>query len=110
VIIRSWSYSRPDPACRQLGELGLPFERIVASIEETGIVWRLIEAALNRHDFIAGVDFTLCDISWGVHAHRWFGMDYRGLSRPELPALRAWYNRLGRRPACRTSVVTTPIA
>jgi glutathione S-transferase len=83
---------------------------IKTSIGETAGVWRMIETELNRHDFIAGADFTLCDICWGVHAHRWFGMDYLGLSRPELPALRAWYDRLCRRPAYQTSVVATPIA
>ncbi len=62
---------------------------IKTSIGETAGAWRLIETELNRHDFIAGPDFTLCDICWGVHAHRWFGMDYLGLTRPELPALRA---------------------
>jgi glutathione S-transferase len=69
----------------------------------------MIEAGLNRHDFIAGADFTLCDIPWGVHAHRWFGMDYQGLSRPEMPALRAWYDRLCQRPAYQHHVVATPI-
>ena len=69
----------------------------------------LVDAGLSRHDFIAGAAFTLCDICWGVHAHRWFGMDYLGLTRPELPALRAWYNRLCQRHAYQASVVATPI-
>jgi glutathione S-transferase len=82
---------------------------VAASIAETTTAWRIIEAGLNRHDFIAGADFTLCDIPWGVHAHRWFGMDYQGLSRPEMPALRAWYDRLCQRPAYQQHVVATPI-
>jgi glutathione S-transferase len=82
---------------------------VEASIAETAKAWRMIEAGLNRHDFIAGADFTLCDIPWGVHAHRWFGMDYQGLSRPEMPALRAWYDRLCQRPAYQHHVVATPI-
>jgi glutathione S-transferase len=82
---------------------------VAASIEETARAWRMIEAKLSRHDFIAGGEFTLCDIPWGVHAHRWFGMDYLGLTRPELPALRAWYDRLCQRPAYRQHVMATPI-
>ncbi|MDR3532027.1 MAG: glutathione S-transferase [Rhodopila sp.] len=82
---------------------------IEASIAETTRAWRMIEAGLSRHDFITGADFTLCDIPWGVHAHRWFGMDYLGLTRPEMPALRAWYDRLCQRPAYRQHVVSTPI-
>jgi glutathione S-transferase len=82
---------------------------VQASIAETAGAWRLIEARLDQHDFIAGAEFTLCDIPWGVHAHRWFGMDYRGLNRPEMPALRAWYERLCQRPAYQKHVVATPI-
>jgi glutathione S-transferase len=83
---------------------------IAAAIPEAASAWRLIEAQLSRHDFIAGADFTLCDIPWGVHVHRWFGMDYLGLARPEMPALRAWYDRLLQRPAYRQYVVATPIS
>jgi glutathione S-transferase len=83
---------------------------IAAAIPEAASAWRLVEAQLSRHDFIAGADFTLCDIPWGVHVHRWFGMDYLGLARPEMPALRAWYDRLLQRPAYRQYVVATPIS
>jgi glutathione S-transferase len=82
---------------------------VAASIEETARAWGLVEARLSRHDHIAGPGFTLCDIPWGVHAHRWFGMDYQGLVRPEMPALRAWYDRLCERPAYRQHVMATPI-
>jgi glutathione S-transferase len=82
---------------------------VEAAIAETTKAWRMIEAGLTRHDFIAGAGFTLCDIPWGVHAHRWFGMDYQGLTRPEMPALRAWYDRLCQRPAYQLQVVATPI-
>jgi glutathione S-transferase len=70
----------------------------------------MIEADLQVHDFIAGPAFSLCDIPWGVHAHRWFGMDFQGLTRPELPALRDWYDRLCARPAYQKAVVATPIS
>ena len=53
--------------------------------------------------------FTLCDIPWGVHANRWFGMNYLGLERPDLPAVRAWYDRLCQRPAYQRHVVACPI-
>ncbi len=82
---------------------------VAAAIEETAKGWRIIDAELARHGYIAGPEFTLCDIPWGVHAHRWFGMDYLGLTRPEMPALRAWYDRLCERPAFQRGVVATPI-
>jgi glutathione S-transferase len=83
---------------------------IAAGIEETARVWRLIDARLERHAFIAGADFMLCDIPWGVHAHRWFNMDYLGLTRPEMPALRAWYDRLRTRPGYQRHVLECPIS
>ncbi|HEX3576220.1 MAG TPA: glutathione S-transferase family protein [Rhodopila sp.] len=82
---------------------------IEAAIADTAHAWRMIEAKLEQHDFIAGRAFSLCDIPWGVHAHRWFGMDYLGLARPELPALRAWYDRLCERPAYQQQVMATPV-
>ncbi len=83
---------------------------VEASIGETARAWRMIEDKLSSHAFIAGPEFTICDIPWGVHAHRWFGMDYLGLTRPEMPALRAWYGRLCERPAYQLHVVATPIS
>ena len=82
---------------------------VAAAIEDTAHAWRMIEAKLERHDYIAGAEFTLCDIPWGVHAHRWFGMDYQGLTRPEMPALRAWSDRLRQRRAFQQHVMATPI-
>jgi glutathione S-transferase len=37
-------------------------------------------------------------------------MDYQGLVRPEVPGLRAWYDRLCERPAYRKHVIATPIS
>ncbi len=82
---------------------------IAQAIQDTAKAWGMVEAELKRHAFIAGPGFTLCDIPWGVHAHRWFGMDYLGLDRPEMPAVRAWYDKLCERPAYRTAVMATPI-
>ena len=97
-----WGLVRTPPDKRDL-------TAVAAAIEEAARAWRMIDAKLTRHDFIAGADFTLCDIPWGVHAHRWFGIDYLGLTRPEMPALRAWYDRLCQRPAYRQHVMATPI-
>jgi glutathione S-transferase len=97
-----WGLVRTPPEQRDLAA-------VAAAIEETARGWRMIDAKLSSHGYIAGADFTLCDIPWGVHAHRWFGMDFQGLTRPEMPALRAWYGRLCERPAYRQHVMATPI-
>ena len=97
-----WGLVRTPPEKRDL-------KAVAAAIEETAKVWGLVEAQVAQHDYISGPDFTLCDIPWGVHAHRWFGMNYLGLTRPELPALRAWHDRLCRRHGYQRHVVATPI-
>jgi glutathione S-transferase len=97
-----WGLVRTAPEQRDL-------KAVEAAITETARAWRMIEPRLNRHDHIAGAAFSLCDIPWGVHAHRWFGMDYQGLTRPEIPAVRAWYDRLCQRPAYQRHVMATPI-
>ena len=98
-----WGLVRTPPDKRDL-------KAIETAIAETTRAWRMIEEKLNKHAFIAGPDFTLCDIPWGVHAHRWFNMDYLGLTRPDMPALRAWYDRLRQRPAYQKAVMATPIS
>ncbi len=80
-----------------------------ALIHDTVKAWRLIEDRLSRHDYIAGRELTLCDIPWGVHAHRWFNMDYLGLERPDLPAVRAWYDRLCQRAPYRQHISDNPV-
>lgn len=83
---------------------------IAAAITEAAKAWRLAEAELSRHAYLAGETFTLADIPWGVHAHRWFNIDYLGLERPEMPALKAWYDRLCQREAYQRAVLATPIS
>ncbi len=97
-----WGLVRTPPDKRDL-------KVVAAAIEDTAKAWGMIEPRLRQHGFIAGAAFSLCDIPWGVHAHRWFGMDYLGLTRPDLPGLRAWYDRLCQRPAYQQYVMATPI-
>src|SRR3954451_4038635 len=97
-----WGLVRTPAEQRDMPAIG-------AAIEETTKAWRYLEPRLQGHAYVAGADFTLCDIPWGVHAPRWFNMDYLGLTRPDLPALRAWYDRLCQRPAYQQLVVGCPI-
>jgi glutathione S-transferase len=79
---------------------------IAQGIADAAKAYGMIEPLLAKHDFIAGADFTLADIPWGVHAHRWFNMDF---DRPALPNLHAWYRRLCDRPAYQQHVVACPV-
>lgn len=80
---------------------------IAQGIADTAKAYGLIEPLLGRQPYLAGETFTLADIPWGVHAHRWFNMDF---DRPALPNLRAWYDRLRQRPAYQQHVMATPIS
>lgn len=75
------------------------------AIEELGRHYGLLERRLSEHDFIAGPEFSLADITIGVHAHRWFSFAF---DRPHLPSLRRWYDRLRTRSAY-VSHVTQPM-
>jgi glutathione S-transferase len=98
-----WGLVRTPPELRDM-------KVIAGAIEETAKAWRLVDAEVSRHAYLAGEAFTVADIPWGVHAHRWLKLDYQGLSRPEMPALQAWYDRLCERPAYRKAVTATPIS
>jgi glutathione S-transferase len=80
---------------------------IAQGVADAAKAYGMIEPHLAKHAYIAGPDFTLADIPWGVHAHRWFNMDFE---RPPLPHLRAWYDRLCERPAYQQYIVACPVA
>lgn len=69
---------------------------IAAALVDLGRVWGLLDARLARHAHVAGPGMSLADVASGVSVHRWFALD---VERPELPHLRAWYDRLLARPA-----------
>jgi glutathione S-transferase len=95
-----WGLVRTPPDQRDMAAIG-------QAIADTAKIWRMLEGELARHDYIAGNAFTLADIPWGVHAHRWFNMQF---DRPDTPVLRAWYDRLCERPAYREHISSRPVA
>jgi glutathione S-transferase len=64
---------------------------IAAAVLEAGRGWAMLDAKLSGQEFLFGAKPSIADIAFGVHAHRWFVLP---IERPELPALRAWYERL----------------
>jgi glutathione S-transferase len=75
---------------------------IAAAVTEAAGIWAILDARLKRHDYVIGDSFTLADIAFAVHVHRWFTMAVE--ARPEAPHLHAWYQRLLERPAYRDHV------
>jgi glutathione S-transferase len=66
-------------------------------------VTAMLDDELGRHPFVAGERFSMGDIPVGAVIYRWLAIP--GIERPELPALRAWQERLAARPAFRRHVM-----
>ena len=69
---------------------------VEASRKQLAANFRIVDAELANHDYMAGDTFTVADIPMGVAAWRWFNLP---IERPPLTNLRAWYERLRARPA-----------
>jgi glutathione S-transferase len=90
-----WGLVRTEPAKRDMAAI----EKAAVKLGE---LYGFLEQVLAKHPYIAGPDLTLCDMSVGVHAHRYFS--FEGIQRPHQPNLRAWYDRLLARPAYKQHV------
>jgi len=75
---------------------------IAASIEQWNRRMTMLDARLAQTGaYVAGEAFTLADIGIGVSTHRWFATP---IERPALPAVDAYYERLGTRAGYREHV------
>lgn len=77
---------------------------IRAAVTRLERVLSIAEAELLQHDFLAGPDFTLADIQLGHLLYRYFDIN---IERADLPALRAYFERLCRRPAYAENVMVS---
>ena len=80
---------------------------IAAAIKRAQSLYGILDGELARNDWIAGPHFTLADIAYGPHVHRWFALDLPG--RTELPNLRRWYERMKARPAYAAHCIAAPV-
>jgi len=65
-----------------------------AALTQAGKLWRILDRQLEGKEYVEGA-FSVADIAFGPHIHRWFALP---IERAELPNLRAWYDRLLARP------------
>jgi glutathione S-transferase len=89
-----WRRVRTPPAQQDAAEI----ERLR---QNTAARYAFLDSQLASRPFLAGDTFSLADIAAGMTLYRWYEMP---IARPELPALRAWYERLLERPAYRKGV------
>lgn len=66
----------------------------------------ILDRYLGETPFLAGADFSVCDIPAGINTFRWFALD---IEREDLPNLKRWYTALCERPGFRTHVMATGI-
>ncbi len=83
-----------------------PEKRDMAAIragqESTAAGLRLVDKYLADRSYMLGDRLTVADIPLGCVAYRWYGLP---IERPQLPNLRAWYQRLTQRAAFKQHVM-----
>jgi glutathione S-transferase len=97
-----WSLSTLQPVDRPVfwALVRTPVEqRDMAAIQKAAdaeaMQWRIVDAHLATRSFLEG-EFSLADIAIGAYARRWFGVE--GISKPVLPHLQHWFERISERP------------
>jgi glutathione S-transferase len=63
--------------------------------------WMLLDRQLQEVSYVAGASFTLADIAIAPFAFRWFALP---IERPELGALRRWFENVAKRDGFRDHV------
>ncbi|GEO14317.1 glutathione S-transferase family protein [Microvirga aerophila] len=92
-----WEAVRKPPSQRSA-------ERVAQLADEAGRAYAILDARLADTPWLGGASFSMGDIPAGATLYRWFTMD---ISRPDLPRLAEWYDRLSRRPAYQATVMTS---
>jgi len=85
-----WGYVRTPPERRDAAELA-------EALKKASVAWGILDRhlAARGSDYVCGPDLTPADIALGPFIYRWFNLP---IERPDLPALRAWSERLKLRP------------
>jgi glutathione S-transferase len=95
-----WQLSRIGEVFGPMYRALIREKRTAADVEPLRVravqLMAILEQALEGRAFLAGPELTVADIVLGPFVYRWFELP---IARPDMPALRAWYERLqSRRP------------
>jgi glutathione S-transferase len=74
----------------------MPEEQWRAAVERAGALWRMLDVRLTDRAYVGGETLTMGDVALGNAIHRWYKLP---VERPDLPHVKAWYDRLCKRPA-----------
>ena len=83
-----WGLIRTKPEDRDMDAINEARKNLSANIA-------IVDAHLAGSKYLAGDDFTMCDIPLGITAYRWFAMD---MEREDYPNFQRWYGLLCDRP------------
>uniref|UniRef100_UPI0035CADD84 glutathione S-transferase family protein n=1 Tax=uncultured Sphingomonas sp. TaxID=158754 RepID=UPI0035CADD84 len=75
---------------------------ILQSAEASAKRMRILDRQLAETPWLSGAEFGVGDMPMGVYAHSWFTLD---ITRPALPHLTDWYNRLQTRDGYASQVM-----
>lgn len=76
---------------------------IEAARRRAAAAWTIVDDEVKDRPYLAGDHLSLAEIVLGTQIYRWFAFP---IERPELPALRVWYDRLHQRPGFRKHIET----
>ena len=79
-----------------------PKDQVNAAIQKAGDAWKILDRHLATRPFVGGATLTMGDVALGNAIHRWFKLP---IDRPDLPQLKAWYDRFCARPAYQQHIV-----
>jgi len=77
-------------------------DALAAAKEKAAALWTMLDKHLADKPFVTGDELTMGDIPAGCSAYRWHTLVPDG---PDLPNLRAWWDRLNVRPAYKKNVM-----
>jgi glutathione S-transferase len=92
-----WRVVRTAPAKRDPAAIGAAIAALTPKLD-------IAERRLAARDYLCGSALTLADIQFGHLLYRYYDID---ISRPEHPAIRAYYDRLTTRAAFREHVMVS---
>lgn len=75
---------------------------IAKGAEATAKMMAMIEDVLSKQPWLTGDSFGIADIPMGTYAHTWFTL---AIPRPDMPHVKAWYDRLKTRPGFAANVM-----
>ena len=94
-----WGLVRTAPKDRN-------YDTIKAAIGASCNAIEILEHRLKDQKWLGDHTISIADIPLGPNLHRFFNLDFE---RPNLPNVRAWYDRMCERPAFQQHVSSIPI-